>query len=179
MSINGLALGALAVGAVFVYGGINGKSPLMALQSVIQGQTPSGDPQTTPLTPAGDTADPGPPTTPNPPTTHGDTSPNANRALGKMLAAERGWGTGAQWTALDNLFTRESGWSNIATGKLTPQGRAYGIAQALPPTKYPPLGQASGGSDPGTQITWGLNYIAQRYGTPVQAWAHETSQGWY
>jgi hypothetical protein len=29
------------------------------------------------------------------------------------------------------------------------------------------------------QIEWTLNYIKERYGTPVAAWAHEMSAGWY
>ena len=30
-----------------------------------------------------------------------------------------------------------------------------------------------------TQIEWGLNYIAKRYGSPTNAWAHSQSKGWY
>src|SRR5690606_41879458 len=26
---------------------------------------------------------------------------------------------------------------------------------------------------------WGLNYIAQRYGTPKRAWAHHLAKNWY
>ncbi|MDO5752177.1 MAG: lytic transglycosylase domain-containing protein, partial [Arthrobacter sp.] len=55
---------------------------------------------------------------------------------------------------------------------------AYGIAQALPPGKY---GEA--GSDwltnYQTQITWGLGYIKNRYGSPCGAWGHSQSVGWY
>jgi hypothetical protein len=29
------------------------------------------------------------------------------------------------------------------------------------------------------QTNWGLNYIGQRYGDPLKAWAHEVSAGWY
>ena len=42
---------------------------------------------------------------------------------------------------------------------------------------------ASAGADwatnPATQITWGLGYIAGRYGTPCGAWSHSQSKGWY
>jgi len=100
---------------------------------------------------------------------------SSNQQLGQQLAAARGW-TGQQWTALDQLWQQESGWSNTATN---PSSGAYGIAQANPPSKYPHAGQASGGSDPRTQIEWGLSYIAQRYGNPANALAHEQSQGWY
>lgn len=34
-------------------------------------------------------------------------------------------------------------------------------------------------TNPSTQITWGLNYISGRYGTPCSAWAHSESVGWY
>lgn len=98
----------------------------------------------------------------------------ANEALGKRMAAALGW-TGSQWTALQALWQRESGWSTTAKN---PQSGAYGIPQSLPASKM-----ASAGSDfltnPATQIKWGLGYIAGRYGSPAGAWAHETSAGWY
>jgi hypothetical protein len=34
-------------------------------------------------------------------------------------------------------------------------------------------------TNPATQITWGLDYIAGRYGTPCGAWGHSQSVGWY
>ncbi len=34
-------------------------------------------------------------------------------------------------------------------------------------------------TNPATQITWGLGYIAGRYGTPCAAWAHSQAHGWY
>ena len=33
--------------------------------------------------------------------------------------------------------------------------------------------------DARAQISWGLAYVAGRYGTPCNAWDHETSYGWY
>jgi hypothetical protein len=100
----------------------------------------------------------------------------SNRQIGKLVAARYGWDTGPQWNALDRLWTRESNWSNTAKNR---SSGAYGIPQALPPTKLPAAGQESGGSDPTAQITWGLQYIQGRYGDPVKAWQHETSAGWY
>ena len=100
--------------------------------------------------------------------------PKDPRAIGQMLAAARGW-TGSQWTCLDKLFTKESNWRVTADN---PTSSAYGIPQALPGSKM-----ASVGSDwrtnPATQITWGLNYIAGRYGTPCGAWSHSQSHNWY
>ena len=128
----------------------------------------------------------------------GGTSAAANEQLGASLAAAHGWtGTGAdcppspaqdcQLSCLDWLWTRESGWSQFADTRLTGAGGdhpgsavfAYGIAQARPATKYPLAGRPpdlGGSSDPATQISWGLGYIAATYGTPCAAWAHEESQ---
>jgi uncharacterized protein YabE (DUF348 family) len=93
-------------------------------------------------------------------------------ALGQVLA--RGWGED-QFACLDKLWSKESGWRvnayNASSG-------AYGIPQALPGSKM-----ASAGDDwqtnPTTQITWGLGYIAGRYTTPCGAWNHSVSSGWY
>lgn len=96
-----------------------------------------------------------------------------NRKLGKSMAAARGW-DGVQWTCLNNLWTRESGWST-GPSRYT---NAYGIPQALPGSKM-----AKAGSDwrtnPETQIKWGLGYIKGRYGDPCSAWKHFLSHNWY
>lgn len=101
------------------------------------------------------------------------TSSAGNRALGKKMAAAKGW-TGRQWYCLEDLWSHESQWSTTSGST----GRAYGIPQALPGTKM-----ASAGSDwksnPATQIKWGLGYISGRYGTPCGAWAHFESHRWY
>jgi cell wall-associated NlpC family hydrolase len=102
-----------------------------------------------------------------------NTSPAANKALGRAMASAKGWGK--QFTALDKLWTRESGWNELAKN---PSSGAYGIPQSLPGTKM-----ASAGKDwktnPATQIKWGLSYIAGRYGSPTKAWAHSQATGWY
>jgi len=104
----------------------------------------------------------------------GGGSNSANQALGQRMAAALGW-TGAQWSALQALWNRESGWSTTARN---PSSGAYGIPQSLPASKM-----ASAGGDyltnPATQIRWGLSYIAGRYGSPLAAWAHETAYNWY
>lgn len=99
---------------------------------------------------------------------------SSNVALGERMAAAVGW-AGPQWSCLDALWTRESGWQTEADNSAS---GAYGIPQSLPADKM----AAAGGdylTDPATQIRWGLSYIAGRYGTPCGAWAHETSAGWY
>jgi uncharacterized protein YabE (DUF348 family) len=96
------------------------------------------------------------------------------KEIGQQMAAARGW-TGEEWTCLDLLWERESGWNHQAAN---PSSGAYGVPQALPGSKM-----ASAGSDwatnPATQIKWGLGYIADRYGTPCSAWGHSESVGWY
>jgi hypothetical protein len=102
-----------------------------------------------------------------------------NVALGQRLAGQRGWGGGAQWNCLYDLWTRESGWSNTADNS---QSGAYGIAQALGhgPTNQYPAGPANPPtSSASAQIVWGLAYIAGRYGTPCAAWDHEETHSWY
>ncbi|GAA1998802.1 phospholipase [Microbacterium pumilum] len=102
-------------------------------------------------------------------------TPDGARAVGAQIAsAEYGWGAD-QFSCLDSLWNRESGWNyqayNASSG-------ATGIPQALPGNKM-----ASAGSDwatnAATQIRWGLGYIAAAYGTPCGAWSHSQGSGWY
>jgi hypothetical protein len=96
------------------------------------------------------------------------------KAIARIMLAEHGWSS-SQFSCLDKLWTRESGWNYKADN---PNSTAYGIPQALPGSKM-----ASVGSDwrtnPITQITWGLDYIEDIYGTPCNAWAHSQGHGWY
>lgn len=98
----------------------------------------------------------------------------SNREIGASLAAQRGW-TGSQWQCLDALWQRESGWNHLA---MNPSSGAYGIPQSLPGSKMATVA-ADWRTNPATQITWGLNYIAGRYGTPCGAWSHSQAVGWY
>lgn len=101
-------------------------------------------------------------------------TPGSAQAIGKDLAAARGWGDD-QFACLLPLWSRESGWrvdaQNGGSG-------AYGIPQALPGSKMASAG-ADWQTNPATQITWGLGYIAARYGTPCGAYSHSLSTGWY
>jgi hypothetical protein len=98
---------------------------------------------------------------------------HGNQGIAARMVAARGWGP-ADMSALIKLWDRESGWRTSAAN---PSG-AYGIPQALPGGKM-----SSAGSDwrtnPATQIAWGLSYIRGVYGSPLAAWAHEMSSGWY
>lgn len=97
-----------------------------------------------------------------------------NAAAGRSLAAERGW-TGAEFDALLELFACESSWNEKAGN---PYSGAYGIPQSLPASKM-----ASFGDDymtnPITQLRWGLNYVAARYGTPSAALAFHYRNNYY
>jgi resuscitation-promoting factor RpfB len=103
----------------------------------------------------------------------GPVTRNANEALANQMAASGyGW-TGAQAVCLDELWTEESGFSAYAAN---PTSDARGIAQKISgwSADYQP-GNAR------QQVSWGLSYIAGRYGTPCVAWAHEksVSPNWY
>jgi hypothetical protein len=80
-----------------------------------------------------------------------------------------------QFGCLDSLWTRESNWSVSAHN---PSSGAHGIPQSLPGSKMASAGP-DWESNPVTQITWGLGYIQDRYGSPCGAWAHSESHGWY
>lgn len=100
--------------------------------------------------------------------------PAAAQAFASSLMGGRGWDQ-SEFACLVQLWTRESNWLTDATN---PSSGAYGIAQALPASKY-----ASAGSDwltnYRTQVSWGVGYIADRYGTPCRAWDHSNAVGWY
>ncbi|GAA4265190.1 hypothetical protein GCM10022256_08020 [Frondihabitans peucedani] len=100
-------------------------------------------------------------------------SPGSAQAVGAQLVAARGWGTD-QYNCLVSLWNKESGWNVYAAN---PSG-AYGIPQALPGSKMASVG-ADWQTSASTQITWGLNYIQGRYGTPCGAWAHSVANNWY
>ena len=84
--------------------------------------------------------------------------------------------SGSQWPAFNSVEMREAGYNRFARN---PGSGAYGIPQALPPTKMPFSAQAAGGSSATSQLNWMFDYIKGRYGTPSGAWAHEQNFGWY
>lgn len=102
-----------------------------------------------------------------------NTVDGAKATAQQLMASQYGWG-GDQFSCLDSLWTKESGWNYQA---YNPSG-ATGIPQALPGSKM-----ASAGSDwqtsAATQIAWGLGYISSVYGTPCSAWGHSQAMNWY
>ena len=161
-------------GAILLWSGLKGHKWTTTLRSVLSGQPVPHTQELAISTAPGAYSGSGTPAGPTPNTGPGGT-PSKNQAIGKVLAARYGWSTGAQWAALVALWTRESGWDNKARN---PTSGAYGIPQALPPSKMgllanPPVSSAT------AQILWGLKYIKDRYGDPINAEAHEQSNGWY
>jgi hypothetical protein len=113
------------------------------------------------------------PTPPKGAPAFGKPDPGSAQAIGYQLVLARGWGD-SEFSCLVALFNRESHWNVYASN---PSG-AYGIPQALPGSKMASAG-ADWATNPATQITWGLNYIAGRYSTPCGAWSHSQTTGWY
>ncbi|WP_165975244.1 tape measure protein [Actinomadura rubrisoli] len=103
----------------------------------------------------------------------GGGTPSKNRALGRRMLSDIG--LGSQWSALDNIWTRESNWNHHA---MNPSSGAYGIPQALPASKMRSAG-ADWHDNPATQIRWGLGYIRGRYGSPNGAWSFWRNHHWY
>jgi uncharacterized protein YabE (DUF348 family) len=88
--------------------------------------------------------------------------------LGQEMAAGRGW-VGGQWTALYQLWEHESGWDPSSTDF---SSGACGIPQADPCSKLTDKSVAG-------QISWGLSYIAGKYGNPANAYAYWQSHDSY
>lgn len=109
-----------------------------------------------------------------PPAAAGPVASGSPREIGLQMVLARGWSE-AQFACLDKLYMKESGWNPNAHNR---SSGAHGIPQALPGSKM-----ASHGSDwqtnPATQIAWGLDYIAGRYGDPCGAWSHSQAKNWY
>ncbi|MGO2521182.1 MAG: phospholipase [Microbacterium sp.] len=102
-----------------------------------------------------------------------NTPDGARAAAQQIAAADYGWG-GDQFSCLNSLWQKESGWNYQA---YNPSG-ATGIPQALPGSKMSSAG-ADWQSNAVTQIRWGLGYIQDVYGSPCAAWGHSQAVNWY
>jgi len=100
--------------------------------------------------------------------------PSDPRDIAMSMLGSHGW-SASEFSCLDSLWVSESNWDPTAEN---PTSGAYGIPQALPAEKM-----AAAGSDwatnPATQIEWGLDYIADVYGSPCAANSFKMSNGWY
>jgi resuscitation-promoting factor RpfB len=174
MAVKGASVAYVVVGGVLVYSGIKGATISATVKSVLSGNLSVSNTEalTTGASAATDTSSTGNGTTP----TGGATtnSAAANQALAKQLATQMGfpsWTTGQEWSDWVDLWNQESGWNIDAAN---PTSDARGIAQNINGYSSDYLeGNAT------SQITWGINYIASRYGSPVLAWAHEQEDDWY
>ncbi|MGA7206255.1 MAG: hypothetical protein WBX27_16670 [Specibacter sp.] len=100
--------------------------------------------------------------------------PAAAQAYASSQLSTKGWGQD-QMGCLNQLWTQESSWLTSAENA---SSGAYGIAQSLPAEKMAVTG-TDYRTNYQTQIRWGLQYIADRYGSPCGAWDHEVAIGWY
>jgi hypothetical protein len=101
-------------------------------------------------------------------------TPAGAKATASALASSRyGWGSD-QFQCLDSLWTKESGWNYQA---YNPSG-ATGIPQALPGSKMATIA-SDWQTNATTQVTWGLQYIKDAYGTPCAAWGHSQATNFY
>lgn len=95
------------------------------------------------------------------------------RGVLNRIAGARGWDAGA-WL---ELVMRESGGDPRAEN---PTSGAAGLAQALPPSKYPPGAWPYVGPESAVkQIQWMASYISGRYGTPTAALGFHSANNWY
>jgi hypothetical protein len=164
MALSAPAVAYCAIGGIILYSGVKGASISDTLKSALKGNLNVTDTETI-GTPAGvgATGDTG----------ASNATASQNQALAKQLATQLGhadWTTGQEWQDWVSLWNQESSWQDEAN----PNSTARGIAQNI--NGYGP-DYVQG--DMTSQITWGINYIAQRYGSPSLAWGHETQNGWY
>jgi len=94
------------------------------------------------------------------------------REIGRALLPEYGFSSD-QFGCLDALYVSESDWEIDADN---PTSSAYGIPQAMTsmhdlPEDYYTSAEA--------QIRWGLDYIADSYGSPCAAWEFKQANDWY
>lgn len=184
--LSGLAVSEIGAGVILAWSGIENQTLTSTLRSVIRGKAPTPGPAGPTGTVIGSdtTGTPGS-TTPADVTAH-SASAAQNQALARLSVAisHPTWATGTEWADWVSLWNQESGWNNLA---LNPSSGAFGIAQALGHggvgtagkygNQYPSLAANNGQAL--AQIQWGISYIAQTYGSPEAAWAHEQADGWY
>jgi len=196
MAVNGIAVGAIGIGGLFIISGIKGVSVLATVTELVQGKNPLTNAQKinpitgTPLVAGniGSVIGQGA-------NAVGDStvsSSDAKTAL-KQAAALHGWDTGAEWTALDAIEMQEAGYDPTNTN---PSSKAYGLAQSLGHTfaggpapnginEYGGNGLtaaqslAASSGDPRPQAIWMCNYIASRYGDPIKAEQFHLANNWY
>lgn len=102
-----------------------------------------------------------------------EVEPGSAKAYAQSMLASYGWESNKEWTCLDLLWTKESGWRWNADN---PNSSAYGIPQALTALHALPENYMT---DYRVQIDWGMDYVQSRYGSPCNAWSHSVKNGFY
>ncbi|MET7734680.1 transglycosylase SLT domain-containing protein [Streptomyces sp. NPDC005402] len=105
----------------------------------------------------------------------GDFPVQSSYTAAQVQAIARQIVPGGQFQCFSNIVNHESTWNYLA---VNPSSGAYGLVQALPGSKMSSVG-ADWRTNPATQITWGLNYMNVRYGSPCDAWAYWQAHGNY
>ena len=172
MTVNAAPVAYCVTGGLILYSGIKGATISATLKAALTGNLNITGTETIPgsssaATAAGTTAG-------NTGAANGTAA--QNQATAKTVATQMGhsdWTTGTEWSDWVSLWNQESGWSGTAQN---PGSTAYGIAQFLDST-WAPYGPKT--ADVSTQIKYGIEYIAGRYGSPQMAWAHEQANNWY
>lgn len=103
----------------------------------------------------------------------GNNSKSHLQAYAKALLGKYGWSN--QWEQFNALEMSEAGWNVTATNK---SSGAYGLAQALPASKYNSAGKDWKTSGE-TQLRWMMDYIQDRYKSPAAAWSFHQKNNWY
>ncbi|KYH45331.1 hypothetical protein AZH51_05505 [Branchiibius sp. NY16-3462-2] len=101
-------------------------------------------------------------------------SPAQAQQMAQTMLSAYGWNQ-TQWPCLNKLWTQESSWMTTAEN---PSSGAYGIPQSLPASKMATVG-ADYRTNTRTQLTWGLQYVKDAYGSPCQAWDFHLAHNWY
>jgi len=97
--------------------------------------------------------------------------------MARAMLAARGWG--GQWASFNALEMGEAGWNIHARN---PSSGAYGLPQALPPSKLPAAAFSSNLKvAAAAQLGWMMDYIAGRYRNPANAYRTWLSRSphWY
>lgn len=196
MAGKGVGYGAIGVGVLLVFSGVQNKGILETLRDVVGGNQPTPGPAQKLVDSSGaesSTVQPGTDSTSNS-VEQQPSIPSGGGSLqsyAKKLLTLYGWGD--QWAEFNKLELSEAGWNPLAKNR---SSGAFGLAQAL--------GHGNGSATQGTksnmyggyglsdadakkansgdgkaQLVWMMNYIKSRYNNPRAAWAFHIKNNWY
>lgn len=100
-------------------------------------------------------------------------SDNKNLGMQAAAADPYNW-TDEEWTCLDSLWSQQSSWDHSLVDPTTGARGIVGFNPALHGSM--PSGFQGSAS---AQISWGLNYIQESYGSPCSAWRYWQSTKTY